>query len=74
MNSTIVGQRKPKEDKRKKKKRNQDRRCSSEGEASDYEINHSNPRCKNGNDIHESERNKMKYADAKNNLIFDIEI
>lgn len=36
MNSTIVGQRKPKENKRKKKKRNRER-CYSEGEASDYE-------------------------------------
>lgn len=41
INSTITGQRKPKENKRKKKKRNQERRYS-EGEASDYENNNNN--------------------------------
>lgn len=39
-NSTIVGQRKPKTNKRKKKKRTTDRRYS-EGEASDYDPKHS---------------------------------
>lgn len=78
MNSTIIGQRKPKENKRKKKKRNQERRYS-EGEASDYENNLQTGTCNNrcqkstvptARDIH----NKIKDAEHKNNLIFDIEI
>lgn len=40
MNSTIVGQRKPKNKKRKKKKNTGERRYS-EGEASDYDPKHS---------------------------------
>lgn len=78
MNSTIIGQRKPKENKRKKKKRSQERRYS-EGEASDYENQlQQSGACNNHcvktvaaapNDI-----NKNQHAEHKNNLIFDIEI
>lgn len=78
MNSTIIGQRKPKENKRKKKKRQQERRYS-EGEASDYENNlqagacnracNQKPTATNTTDV-----NKNKDTEHKNNLIFDIEI
>lgn len=71
MNSTIIGQRKPKENKRKKKKRTQERRYS-EGEASDYE-NHVQPSPCNNN--HCQKVIASTPADVhKNNLIFDIEI
>lgn len=87
MNSTIIGQRKPKENKRyKKKKRNQERRYS-EGEASDYE-NHlqqssstpasdacNNNHCmKSTTAVAATDINKNQDAQHKNNLIFDIEI
>lgn len=77
MNSTIIGQRKPKENKRKKKKRNQERRYS-EGEASDYENNLQsgtcNNRCQKPNGPTAVDTNKIKDTENKNNLIFDIEI
>lgn len=79
MNSTIIGQRKPKENKRKKKKRNQERRYS-EGEASDYENNlqaaSCNNRCQKSNAAVAAVQhtNKIKDTENKNNLIFDIEI
>lgn len=81
-NSTIIGQRKPKENKRKKKKRNQERRYS-EGEASDYENHLQAQLCgdscqknnkNNCNNNTNSSRTKTKEAELKNNLIFDIEI
>lgn len=73
MNSTIIGQRKPKENKRKKKKRTQERRYS-EGEASDYE-NHVQPNhCKKVIAAEQADANKNKDTEHKNNLIFDIEI
>lgn len=85
MNSTIIGQRKPKENKRKKKKRNQERRYS-EGEASDYEnqLQQSAGVC-NENCVKSAaaaatvdglhvEINKTQDVEHKNNLIFDIEI
>lgn len=74
INSTIIGQRKPKEGKRKKKKHPQNRRCNSEGDASDYES----PMC---DSQHQSTQSKMDRSSdceqnkqIKNNLIFDIEI
>lgn len=70
MNSTILGQRKPKENKRKKKKR-QNRRCNSEGDASDYES----PVC--GSQHQQSPPGPIacdQSKQIKNNLIFDIEI
>lgn len=77
MNSTIIGQRKPKENKRKKKNRNQERRYS-EGEASDYENQlHSgacNNRCQKPTATAPHDVNKNKGIEHKNNLIFDIEI
>lgn len=77
MNSTIIGQRKPKENKRKKKKRNQERRYS-EGEASDYENNLQtgtcNNRCQKSHGPTAVDANKIKDTENKNNLIFDIEI
>lgn len=74
MNSTIIGQRKPKENKRKKKKRNQDRRYS-EGEASDYENNLQTAACNNRCQKPTAlDVNKNKDTEHKNNLIFDIEI
>lgn len=83
MNSTIIGQRKPKENKRKKKKRNQERRYS-EGEASDYENNlqatsvQCNNRCQKptaATSIINVDINKNnKDTEHKTNLIFDIEI
>lgn len=74
MNSTIIGQRKPKENKRKKKKRSQERRYS-EGEASDYENHLQTTPCGGQcqKNIITSEATK-KEAETKNNLIFDIEI
>lgn len=62
MNSTIVGQRKPKENKRKRKNRNHQprERSYSEGEASDYE-NQQNGAC-NGNC-----RKKSTGHEANNN-------
>lgn len=80
MNSTIVGQRKPKDNKRKKKKDSRDRRYS-EGEASDYEnnvqpnnngkvTNACNSQCLAGKE--KSKRNSP--TDTKSSLIFDIEI
>lgn len=79
MNSTIIGQRKPKENKRKKKKRTQERRYS-EGEASDYEnqvqSGACNNRCQKPTTINHPHdvNNKNKDTEHKNNLIFDIEI
>lgn len=81
MNSTIIGQRKPKENKRKKKKRNQERRYS-EGEASDYEnqlqqTGVCNKICvKSATDTAAiaADINKNQDAELKNSLIFDIEI
>lgn len=84
MNSTIIGQRKPKENKRKKKKRSQERRYS-EGEASDYENNlqaqscggkcqKNNKNICNNNNNTNSSKTKTKETELKNNLIFDIEI
>lgn len=82
MNSTIIGQRKPKENKRKKKKRCQERRYS-EGEASDYENHLQAQSCgdkcqknnkNNCNNNPNSSKTNNKDADLKNNLIFDIEI
>lgn len=77
MNSTIIGQRKPKENKRKKKKRNQERRYS-EGEASDYENNLQasgacNNRCQKPTASVDVNKNH-KDTEHKTNLIFDIEI
>lgn len=77
MNSTIIGQRKPKENKRKKKNRNQERRYS-EGEASDYENNLQTGTCNNR--CHKTTAsttmniNNNKDTEHKTNLIFDIEI
>ncbi|XP_031641221.1 protein kintoun [Contarinia nasturtii] len=73
INSTIIGQRKPKENKRKKKKRNQERRYS-EGEASDYENNlQMGPsRCQKSSAPIDVIKNKD--TENKTNLIFDIEI
>lgn len=88
MNSTIVGQRKPKENKRKKKKHSRDRRYS-EGEASDYENNvHQNGKgdtcngqcgavanVKSQNSHSEKvKETSSKPVETKNGLIFDIEI
>lgn len=82
MNSTIIGQRKPKENKRKKKKRSQERRYS-EGEASDYEhqLQQSatsgacnNNHCAKAATAATTDINKNQDAEHKNNLIFDIEI
>lgn len=77
MNSTIIGQRKPKENKRKKKKRTQERRYS-EGEASDYENQLQSGTCSNGckKTIATNSHDVIKNKDTehKNNLIFDIEI
>lgn len=83
MNSTIIGQRKPKENKRKKKKRSQERRYS-EGEASDYEnqLQQSSGACNNNHCVKSANAvavavtdiNKNQDAEHKNNLIFDIEI
>lgn len=77
MNSTIVGQRKPKENKRKKKKRSLERRYS-EGEASDYENNLQsggcNNRCQKPTANTPVDVNTTKDTEHKNNLIFDIEI
>lgn len=76
MNSTIIGQRKPKENKRKKKKRNQERRYS-EGEASDYENQLQQSGVCNNNcvtSINTTDTNKNHDTEHKNNLIFDIEI
>lgn len=83
MNSTIIGQRKPKENKRKKKKHSQERRYS-EGEASDYEnqLQQSAPSraCNNNHCVKSAtaaaatDINKNHDAQHKNNLIFDIEI
>ncbi|XP_055307406.1 protein kintoun [Sitodiplosis mosellana] len=74
MNSTIIGQRKPKENKRKKKKRNQERRYS-EGEASDYENNlqPSGACCQKPTASVDVNKNN-KDTEHKTNLIFDIEI
>lgn len=70
INSTILGQRKPKEVKRKKKKR-QNRRCNSEGDASDYEPTVCGIQQKQQkSDTITCDQNKQ----IKNNLIFDIEI
>lgn len=73
MNSTIIGQRKPKENKRKKKKRQQNRR-NSEGDASDYEppphIQKSLLHPTKAFTDADSDQNKQ----IKNSLIFDIEI
>lgn len=70
MNSTILGQRKPKENKRKKKKRQQNRR-NSEGDASDYEhIEKTSSQPHKSLTHSDSDQNKP----VKNNLIFDIEI
>lgn len=83
MNSTIIGQRKPKENKRKKKKRSQERRYS-EGEASDYENQLQQSSCNNNHCVKSAtaasvavavhDINKTQDAEHKNNLIFDIEI
>lgn len=79
MNSTIIGQRKPKENKRKKKKRNQERRYS-EGEASDYENHLQSATCNNSCQKHGEPTTKLtvnhptKDIEHKSNLIFDIEI
>lgn len=73
MNSTIIGQRKPKENKRKKKKRNQERRYS-EGEASDYENNLQTGSSRCQKPSAPVVVNKNKDTDNKSNLIFDIEI
>lgn len=73
MNSTILGQRKPKENKRKKKKQ-QNRRCNSEGDASDYES----PMCGTHQHQHQHQQQQQQQhkpqPEIKNNLIFDIEI
>lgn len=64
MNSTIIGQRKPKENKRKRKNRNQQReRSYSEGEASDYE----NQQNVSANACNERCRTKFTTNGANNN-------
>lgn len=76
MNSTIIGQRKPKENKRKKKKRSQERRYS-EGEASDYENQLQQTDACNNHCVKSgaaTDINKNQDVEHKNNLIFDIEI
>lgn len=81
MNSTIIGQRKPKENKRKKKKRTQERRYS-EGEASDYETNLQSGGCNNRCQksagpvaaAAADDDSKITDTENKNHLIFDIEI
>lgn len=69
MNSTIIGQRKPKENKRKKKKRCRDRRYS-EGEASDYENNVSTTE----HQFSDHGKKPTNPVDNKNGLMFDLEI
>ena len=85
MNSTIVGQRKPKANKRKKKKRTLERRYS-EGEASDYEskssdtIDNCNGNCRTNDDKRcksdggKSSNVKSASDKSANSLMFDIEI
>lgn len=70
MNSTIIGQRKPKENKRKRKNRNQHQqreRSYSEGEASDYENQQAGPvvacngRCRTKSTANEANNNKNSF-------------
>lgn len=78
MNSTIIGQRKPKENKRKRKNRNNNQpreRSYSEGEASDYENQQNgqatacNGRCRTKPTANEANNNNNNNHKSGDNIV-----